>query len=106
MARCAERERTRLLAVELHGADTATAEVGSGEMKVAVAGIALTRTKLDPRYYYRDYLQGVRSPAVAALPDGTGGKPKPAPVSGVRRKLRNLFIKSDEEAPTPRSGSA
>ncbi|MEQ1863673.1 MAG: polysaccharide biosynthesis tyrosine autokinase [Micropepsaceae bacterium] len=75
-------------------------------MKVAVAGIALTRTKLDPRYYYRDYLQGVRSPAVAALPAGTGGKPKPAPVSGVRRKLRNLFIKSDEEAPTPRSGSA
>jgi capsular exopolysaccharide synthesis family protein len=75
-------------------------------MKVAVAGIALTRTKLDPRYYYRDYLQGVRSPVMQALPDNTSRKPKAGPLPGTRRKLRSLFFKIEEEAPTPRSGTA
>jgi capsular exopolysaccharide synthesis family protein len=74
--------------------------------KVAVGGIALTRTKLDPRYYYRDYLQGVRPPVVAALPASASRKLEASPLSGARRKLRNLFIKTDPEAPTPRSGTA
>jgi hypothetical protein len=66
-------------------------------MRVGVAGIALTRTKVDPRYGYHDYLYG----SYAASQTVPAPKALPAP-KGVLGRLRDLVFET--EGAEPRSG--
>lgn len=63
--------------------------------RVAVAGVALTRTKLDPRYYYRDYLYGtpVRSGSDAAA--SSKATRLPAADATVFGKLKSLVFRPE-----------
>jgi capsular exopolysaccharide synthesis family protein len=67
--------------------------------KVSVAGVALTRTKLDPRYGYHDYLYGSYGGREGS--SSRGAAPKrllPAP-SSVLGKLRSLVFQTDGAPP-------
>lgn len=59
--------------------------------KVVVAGIALTRTKVDPRYDYHDYLYGAYIRSEKPSPAAALGKRLPAPAN-VMAKLRGLVF--------------
>ena len=51
--------------------------------KVAVVGVALTRTKIDPRYDYRDYLYGAHAQNA-----------RPAQPATILAKVRNRVLQA------------
>lgn len=62
--------------------------------KVPVAGIALTRTKIDPRYGYHDYLYGAQKRA--ASPPRQAPKQVKAEQGSAVGKIRSLVFRSED----------